>query len=141
MFWAGAVRIIHIAVILAVLLGPFYATGVNLTLYAIMIPFIVLHWYTNSNVCALTTLERYLRRSKVQSSGDAIASVPPDEEAQEAIECFTCDLIEPVYDVHKGMPGFSSNGIYMITLILWLIAAFKIRNSYQSGGIMALLEP
>jgi hypothetical protein len=39
------------------------------------------------------------------------------------------------------MPGFSSNGIYVITLILWLIAAFKIRNSYQSGGVMALLEP
>jgi hypothetical protein len=143
MFWAGVVRIIHIAVILAVLLGPFYATGVNLTLYAIMIPFIVLHWYTNSNVCALTTLERYLRRGKVQSSNDVAGTAPQgaDDGAPEVTECFTCDLIEPVYDLHKGMPGFSSNGIYVITLILWLIAAFKIRNSYQSGGVMALLEP
>ena len=133
MIWASVVRVIHIAIVLAIIICPFIVTGVNLTLYVVIIPFIVLHWYTNNNTCALTTLERAIRR---RSNPDS-ENVEPEEKE----ECFTCDLIEPVYDVHKNMPSFSSNGIYIITLMLWLFAAARLRTAYQDGGYLALLEP
>lgn len=137
--WPSTVRTIHILIIVAVVIGPFVTTNITLCLYAVIIPFIMLHWYTNNNVCALTTLEKHLRKKPQTAS--TVAPSETDAAQTSVSECFTCDLIEPVYDVHKNMPSFSSKGIYIGTLLLWVIALVRIQRTYAVGGMSALMAP
>lgn len=67
-FW---VRVLHTALVALVVLGPL----VNnlLTLHAVLVPFLWLHWVTNEDACALTELEKRLRG--VDDTGTFVHSV------------------------------------------------------------------
>lgn len=116
------VKIIHILYILFVIVVPFTNSNYLLTLYCIIIPFMVLHWILNNNICALTLVEKYLRK-KINGNN-------PNND----IDCFTCKLIEPVYDFTNNYKAFSII-IYIITFILWFIAASKLFYRWRSGQI------
>jgi len=58
---ASLVSGIHTAFTLWVLATPFFGSREMLRLHLIVIPFLVLHWITNSDTCALTIAEQMLR--------------------------------------------------------------------------------
>jgi len=105
------IRGIHLLFVLYVLFAPFINNQKSLMIYAIIIPFLYLHWITNNNTCALTTIEKYVRKEFNNSQED----------------CFTCKIINPVYDVHKDYAAYSA-ATYIITFILWSIVLYKLYN-------------
>jgi hypothetical protein len=119
------VSLAHILFVIFVIITPFTASNYFLTLHAIFLPFIMLHWLCNDNTCVLTIIERNLKRKLYGKI---------DEET-----CITCKLIEPVYDFRKNYSQFTAI-IYMITISLWLITMYRLMNKYKSGEISSYID-
>ena len=115
------ILIVHITIVIFVVLTPFINSNYLLLLHSMIIPFIVLHWLMNNNMCALTLMEKKIRE-KISGSSNAKK------------ECFTCKIIEPIYDFknnHKERSTF----IYASTAILWLISVSRLYYKYKIGEI------
>ena len=115
----------HAIFILFALITPFYGSDYFLLLHAIIMPFIMFHWAINNNTCGLTILERYIREKMNDGK-------PVDND-----DCFTCRLIEPIYDV-KIKNEDLAGPLYVITTILWLISVYKLYTKYKSQGFVAI---
>lgn len=113
------IQIIHFCVILSVLLVPFTNSNYFLMLHSVFIPFMILHWLTNNNTCVLTTAEKYLKN----------ADTPEKEE-----ECFTCKLINPIFDFTKDNEKLTRY-IYIITIGMWLLSVLKLSLKYKNNEI------
>tara|TARA_Y100000766_G_C18878647_1_gene592194 strand:+ start:1460 stop:1744 length:285 start_codon:yes stop_codon:yes gene_type:complete len=85
-----------------------------------MIPFMLVHWVTNDNTCFLTLVERGYQQ-KVYNKVDDRA-------------CFTCNLIEPVYDFKNNYESVSDI-IYMITFSLWFYTIYQLYTKYKNNEI------
>ena len=119
------ITFIHLLVVLFIALVPFLNMNYLLLLHAIVVPFIIMHWLLNNNTCALTLAERNLKKILYKEVDDE--------------ECFTCKLIEPVYDFKNNYDSFS-NLIYIITISLWLISAGKLTYKYKTGKITEMMD-
>lgn len=97
-----------------------------LLMHVIIIPFIILHWILNNNECSLTTIEKLIKQ-KYYNDNNYV--------------CFTCKLIEPVYDFKNNYYNFYAL-IYGITIILWLICIYKIYKQLKNidNNIMLSFE-
>lgn len=120
------ITFIHILFVLFVIITPFTNSNYLLLIYVIVIPFVMLHWVMNDNTCILTIMEKHARK---QLYGE-------DTKTE---DCFTCRLIEPVYDFNKNYSSMST-AIYIITIVLWLIAVYKLYSKYRSGEISSLYD-
>ena len=58
---AAFIRAMHIAFVLWMVWAPFSKSDEHVVLHSIIVPFLFLHWATNSDQCALTMIERHLR--------------------------------------------------------------------------------
>ena len=114
------ITLLHVLFVLFVILAPLFDSNYFLFLHSIFIPFIMLHWICNDNTCALTLIERKLRKDILKQTDDE--------------DCITCRLIEPVYDFKNNYKRFS-NIIYAITIGLWIIATSKLICKYKFGLI------
>jgi len=115
------ITFIHILFILFVIIVPFTNSTYFLLLHAIIVPFIMLHWVMNDNTCVLTIIEKSLR--------EQMYGVKPKKD-----ECFTCSLIEPIYDFKNNYESMST-AIYIITIVLWGISIYKLYAKWQCGEI------
>ena len=98
------IQILHILVILYVLMGPFIQEPLNMFLYLLIIPFLVLHWVFNNNSCALTIMEAKMR------------NIPLDQG-------FIYRVITPIFKInHLKL----STAIYMVTIFLWIWVVIKM---------------
>lgn len=88
-------------------------------MHTVFVPFMIMHWVANNNTCVLTTTEKYLRGG---------INTTKDE------DCYTCQLINPIFDVTKNYNQFS-NWIYIITIGLWLFSSYKLYNKFKTGQI------
>lgn len=79
----------------------------------------MLHWYTNDNNCALTMMEKKIRKN--------IYGIEPDPN-----ECFTYNLIAPIYDFKKNNADMSTI-IYLVTFALWIYALVRLYLNYRYG--------
>ncbi len=114
------ILICHIVVVLFVILTPFSNSNYLLFMHSLIVPFIIFHWYTNNNICALTLFEKEIRKKlNKNSNGD---------------DCFTCKIIEPIYDFKKNN-HHRTQTIYTITLLLWIVTLFKLYNKYRNKEI------
>ncbi len=104
----------HLLLVLFIVVVPFCNIKPLLMLHAIVVPFIIFHWITNNNTCALTIMEHKMREYI------AGCSIPQTE-------CFTNRLINPVYDFAKNNSD-SSYLIYLVTICLWLTSIIKLYN-------------
>src|SRR4029079_11610582 len=104
-----------------IIIVPFTNSNYFLLLYVVIVPFIVFHWILNDNTCVLTVLEKNIRMK-------LYGTVPKKE------ECFTCQLIEPVYDFKNNYESMST-AIYVVTFILWGICVYKLYSKWQCGEI------
>ena len=92
------IRLIHIIIILLSLLVPFYGNTMLRTMYFISIPFLLVHWITNNDVCVLSIMETIVRG------------------LDDKKDCFMCNVLEPVFKInHLSM----SYLMYFTAITLW----------------------
>lgn len=106
---ANLICIIHIIVVLFVIAVPFTNNDALLTLHFITLPFIWLHWMLNDDTCALTVLEATCRGMTI-------------EEAKSG-KSFFHNLVSPVYKIEDDDVRSIA---WSVSIILWLVTAFKI---------------
>lgn len=115
------ITIMHILFILFVVITPFTNNNYLLLLHAVVIPFVLFHWILNDDTCVLTMIERFLKKS-----------IYKDNYSEES--CFTCRLIEPVYNFVDDNKKFSKI-IYITIIILWFISSGKLLYKYHTNQI------
>lgn len=120
------ITLIHILVILFIVIVPFTNSTYLLLLNAIIVPFIMLHWVLNDNTCVLTLIEKNIR--------ERLYGIKPKKE-----ECFTCNLIEPIYDF-KNNHNSMSTAIYVITFALWALSVYKLYAKWKCGEIKSVSD-
>lgn len=113
----------HFVIVCLVIGIPFFGNNYLLLMHVICVPFIMCHWLMNDNTCVLTLMEIELRK-KLKMSIDKT-------------ECFTCQLINPIYDFKANNEEWS-NIIYGITTILFLISFYKLYSMYDRGEINSM---
>jgi hypothetical protein len=104
---ANLIFIFHCLVVLFVLFAPF--TNIP-SLFILHITFcfsLMVHWYSNSNVCSLSIMESYLR-------GDSRENT------------FTHQFIAPIYDISDSEWNYI---VWIVTIIVLLISIYKLYNS------------
>lgn len=111
----------HVAFFLAILLGPLVNSNYLLTLHIMFIPFILAHWVSGDNTCAITLVERGLRRAK-------------DGDKYNDDSCLSCKVIEPIFDFPKYFPKYYKF-IVVLGLALWSISVSKMYNKWSTGDI------
>ena len=118
------ISIIHLAFIFFVIGTPFL-TDVNalLLLHIVLVPFMLAHWVTDNNMCTLTMIEKYIR---IQVYGPSANDRLDD--------CFTCRLIEPVYDFDKNFDKFQKI-LYGFTISLWFVSLYKLYLNRKNGKL------
>lgn len=121
------ILVCHFLVVCFVVFTPFFGCNYLLLLHAILVPFIIFHWLLNDNTCVLSTIETKIRE---QMNG----GLPVDRN-----ECFTCGLIDPIYDFRSNYDTYSTI-IYIITLLLWSISVGKLYLGCKSGSISSFYD-
>jgi hypothetical protein len=116
------INLLHIIFLLFVLVTPTTKSKYFLTMHAIFIPFLMVHWILNENVCALTLFEKQIKYNLYGDGFDA------------KNDCITCKLIEPVYDFKKNHES-KTVFIYLTTTLLWCISISKLYCMYKNGEI------
>ncbi len=110
----------HFIVVCCVVGIPFFGNNYFLVLHFICVPFMMSHWVMNDNTCVLSLLELHFRKK---------LGLEVDKK-----DCFTCQLIDPIYDFKANNEDWS-DFIYIITTCLWLITVYKLYCMYQRGEI------
>lgn len=107
---ATLISVLHLALVLFVLVGPWASNKHFLMLYIMTIPFIHLHWITHSDTCALTLMECKLRGVKPEKS-------------------FFHRLVSPVYKFQERDENIL---VWILTYILWLIAIYRYYTHFAT---------
>ena len=122
------ISFVHILYILFIVIVPFTNSNYLLFLHTIIVPFMIFHWILNDNTCFLTLVEKYIRNGfntvKGRTNND---------------DCFTCRIIEPIYDFEKNNKTMSDL-IYIITIFLWVVSFTKLYKKYSSGEIKTMYD-
>ncbi len=95
---ADIIWFIHVLIVLWFLIIPFTNYKNQLDLYILIVPFLLFHWATNNDICALTFLEKILRNKKHDS------------------DTFFYGIIRPIYIIPNNILGLI---IKMITIGLF----------------------
>jgi hypothetical protein len=101
--------LIHILLILFIIFAPICNVYSILIIHSLIIPSIIIHWIFNNNICALTSVELYLKNGTIFTN--------------KRDECFTCKIIDPIYTFNTEK---QNKFIYLIMILLFLISYYKI---------------
>lgn len=108
-FLANIIFVFHLMIVLFVLFAPFTKIPAILILHITFCISLLVHWYTNSNVCSLTLLEGHLR-------------------GMNPTHTFSHQLIAPMYDISDTDASTIS---YIITYITMTISIYYLYNSKE----------
>ena len=117
------IMFVHFIVVCLVIGVPFFGNNYLLFMHSICVPFMMLHWIINDNTCVLSIMEIELRKK---------LDLPIKKK-----DCFTCQLIEPIYDFKANNEKWTWY-IYIATISLWLITMYKLCSMYQRGEIVSM---
>ncbi len=116
--------VLHFVFLMFVILTPFIGNNYFLMLHACIVPFMMVHWYANDNNCALTVMEKKIRLK--------LYGTEPDPN-----DCFTYNLIAPVYDFKKNNCDISPI-LYFVTFALWGYTLMRLYTNYNDGKLSKL---
>jgi hypothetical protein len=119
------ITLLHTLLIIFLAVTPLQNSNYFLMLHFITVPFLFMHWICNDNTCVLTIVEKKLRKEVLDDDDKA--------------NCFTCRLIEPVYDFAKTRKNFRKI-MYPSLIILWLLTILKFYNKYKTGEIKTIMD-
>jgi len=97
---ATLVKILHILFIAFMIYAPFSKIDEFLVMHAFLVPFLVMHWLTSTDGCALTILEKRLRGLEHDT------------------ESFMHALVAPIYVIDDAT---LRSTVMLITLGLWTV--------------------
>lgn len=100
MFLQHVVRLIHLALITFIVIVPFTDNEWLLSLHAIGLPGLLIHWLTNNNMCSLTILESQLTGKPMDKT-------------------FIARILHPLFEVDNTM-------IYTLVFGLWFLTLYKL---------------
>ena len=112
---------VHIIFVCFVILIPFMNSTYLLMMHTIIVPFVMIHWLFNNNICALTIIEHKLREKITGEKFDRK-------------KCISDRIIEPIYDFKTNHEN-RAKIIYGITTLLWFISIGKLYYKYKIGCI------
>ena len=121
MFVQLIINILHFVYVLFVMITPFTNSARLLFLHVLMMPLMLAHWYTNSNICSLTEFEMYFSSNKSLNN------------------CFTCKFIYPIYNFSQNYQRYIIFS-YVVVAILWFISLYKLCHLYQNGEITSFRD-
>jgi len=99
------IQVLHIILIALAILVPFVGNTMLRSMYFISIPFLLVHWITNNDICVLSIIERTVRG--LDNSDD----------------CFMCNLLSPIFKInHLSMSAV----MYVVTITLWIFNGYKL---------------
>jgi MFS-type transporter involved in bile tolerance (Atg22 family) len=101
---AGFVRILHMGVIAWMLWAPFSSSLHVVRLHVILAPFLMMHWATSTDGCALTLLESRLR------------GIPPHTS-------FIHSVVSPIYVISDADVRRVA---WITTLVLWGVSLRRL---------------
>jgi hypothetical protein len=102
---AFIVRCVHIALIGWMIWAPFSNHTESLIMHAIVAPFLMMHWLTSNDTCALTVLEKHLRGL--------------DDDGQSFIH----SIVAPIYVI----PDSSLRScVFSSTIVLWFVTLHRL---------------
>ena len=117
---------LHAILIMFILFAPLINSNYFLFMHCVIIPFILGHWLLNNDMCALTIIEKNLRKE-----------VYGDKYKEE--DCFTCRLIEPVFNFRNTFKSHTTV-LYISAIILWLCSSCRLCYKYHIGEIVNLRD-
>lgn len=104
---AFIVRCVHVALIIWMIWAPFSNHTESLIMHAIFSPFLMIHWVTSNDTCALTVLEKHLRGL--------------DNDGQSFIH----SIVAPIYVI----PDRSLRTcVFSSTIVLWLVTLHRLNT-------------
>jgi len=121
-FILSLINLIHFLVIIFVVVVPFTDSTFLLTLHSFIVPFIMFHWLLNNDTCAITLIEKEVRR---QMNGGGHV---------EDFDCFSYKVIGPVYNFMNDNYDYST-WTWTTTIVLWLVTLYKLNIKYQEGKL------
>ena len=115
---------------------PFFGDEYYLSMHAVTIPFVMMHWATNQTVCALTELEKFVSGNKEDDTFFGQVFVPIYKN-----ESFVGKILEPIYTVQDK--DEEKRLVWFGLTILWFITLYRLSRtdfSYLRAEIVRLLE-
>jgi len=131
------IQIVHVLVRIFLIATPFFGNEYWLSLHAVSIPFVMLHWATNQTVCALTELEKAVSGKKEDDTFFGQIFVPIYKN-----ESFVGVVLKPFYEVKDK--DEEKRLVWVGLTLLWFITLYRLSQtdfSYLRREITALFTP
>ena len=119
------IMILHFIFICFLGLTPFFGPNWMMSIYLLIGPFLMAHWYCNNNTCAMTIIE-YKIREKIYG---------PTKRG----DCFMSRLIDPIYEINQNHPAYA-NVFYFIITILCAVCAYKLITRYRRSELKDIYD-
>ena len=116
------IQLIHVLVRIFIVATPFLGSEYFLTMHAVIIPFIMLHWITNQTVCALTELEKMVSNKTEDETFFGQIFVPIYKN-----ESFVGTILKPWYTVKDK--DEEKRLVWFGLILLWFITLLKLSYS------------
>ena len=119
-FIAYIIQVIHILVRIFIVATPFLGNEYYLSLHLVIIPFIMLHWFTNQTVCALTELEKIVRGGCLDEEtffGQIMTPIYKNES-------FVGAIISPFYEIKDK--DTEKKAVWVGLTLLWFITFIRL---------------
>ena len=107
-FLANLIYVLHIAFIVWFIITPFTQNEPMIVLHLMIAPLLMLHWILSDDSCCLWLAECKLRKLDHKE------------------ESFFYNLIAPFYKINDISDSTVKSGVWVFTLILWLVSLFKV---------------
>lgn len=114
-FLADIVFVFHLFVVIFILLGESSTVPGILMLHAMSCFTLVIHWYFNSNICALSIIESSLR-------------------GVDMIETISHRFISPIYDISE------TNWIWFCYILTMTLGSISIYKLYRSKDVKTVFD-
>ena len=114
------IQIIHILVRIFIVAVPFLGGDYFLSIHALTIPFVMLHWATNQTVCALTEMEKLVSGKKDDDTFFGQIFIPIYKN-----ESFVGSILKPIYTVKDK--DEEKRLVWIGLSFLWMITLYKLQ--------------
>jgi hypothetical protein len=116
------IQIIHALVRIFLMATPFLGDEYLLSLHAVTIPFVMLHWATNQTVCALTEMEKLVSGKQEDDTFFGQVFIPIYRN-----ESFVGVILKPWYTVKDK--DEEKRLVWIGLTFLWFITLYRLSRS------------
>ena len=130
------IQIIHILVRIFLVATPFLGDEYLLSMHAVTIPFVMMHWASNQTVCALTEMEKLVSGNKEEDTFFGQIFVPIYKN-----ESFVGTILKPIYTVQDN--DEEKRLVWIGLTILWFITLYRLSQtdfSYLRAELRDIIE-